>query len=86
MALLFVNSYRLSVYYFNLLIISRAFLDFILELLSSFPHISLDLDADIEINRDIDLFIKAKVKELFRRKLYLEALCIHVREVFWDRA
>lgn len=77
---------ELSVCHLNLLVISRELLDFISELLSGFSRVSLDPDADTEINEDIDLFIKVKVKELFRHKEYSEALRIHVERVFRDRA
>ena len=85
-ALLSAKPYGSSACHLNLLIVSRDLPDFIPELLSSFPRISLNPDADTEINRDIDLFIKAKVKELSRRKQYPEALRVHVGEVFRDRA
>ena len=70
----------------NLLIVSRDLPDFIPELLSTFPRISLDLDADTEITQDIDLFIKAKVKELSREKNYPQGLVAHVEKVFRNRA
>ena len=70
----------------NFLVVSRDLPDCIPELLSSFPRISLDPDADTEINKDIDLFIKAKVKELSKRKQYPERLRVHVENVFRDRA
>ena len=52
----------------NLLIMSRELPGFIPELLSSFPHISLDPDADTEISNDIELFIKVTVKERSEHK------------------
>ena len=60
-ALLSAKPDRSSVCRLNLLILSRELPDFIPELLSSFPRISLDPDADI------DLFIKAKVNQLSLR-------------------
>ena len=75
-----------SVCHLNVLIVSRERPDLIPESLSGFPHISLDPDADTEITQDIDLFIKAKVKELSRRKRYPETLRVHVEEVFQHRA
>ena len=70
----------------NLLIVSRDLPDCIPELLSSFPRISLDPDADTEINNDIDLFIKTKATELSRRKQYPHGLRVHVENVFRQRA
>jgi len=70
----------------KLIVVCRDFPDFIPELLSSFPRIRLDPDADTEINNDIHLFIKAKVEELSRYRLYPETLRVHVEEVFRDRA
>ena len=85
-ALLSAKPYGSSACHLNLLIVSRDLPDFIPQLLSSFPRISLNPDADTEITQDIDLFIKAKVKELSRRKQYPETLRVHVEEVFRDRA
>ena len=70
----------------NLLITSRELPDFIPEMLSSFPHISLDPDADTEISNDINLFIEVKVKELSEHKQYPRALRLHLEKVFRDRA
>ena len=85
-ALLSAKTDESSVCHLNLLIVSRALPDFIPELLSSFPRIALDPDADTEINQDIDLFIKAKVNELSRSRRYPEALRVHVEDVFRERA
>ena len=85
-ALLSAKPYGSSVCHLNLLIVSRDLPDFIPELLSGFPRIALDPDADTEINQDIDLFIKAKVKELSRSRRYPETLRVHVEDVFRDRA
>ena len=49
-ALLSIKTNKSLVYYLNLLIVNRAFLDFILELLSSFSYITLDPDIDTKIN------------------------------------
>lgn len=70
----------------NLLIVSRGLPDLIPNLLTSFPRISLDPDASAEVNRDIDIFIEAKVEELSRHRQYPEALRVHVAKVFRDRA
>ena len=72
--------------HFNLLVVSRDHPDCIPELLSSFPRISLDPDADTEIDKDINLFIKTKAQELSRRKHYPDKLRIHVENVFRHRA
>jgi hypothetical protein len=48
----------------NLIAVSRELPDFIPEILSIFPCIKLDPDADYEINRDIHQFVKIKVNEL----------------------
>ena len=85
-ALLSAKTDQSSACHLNLLIVSRALPDFIPELLSSFPRIALDPDADTEINQDIDLFIKEKVKELSRSRRYPETLRVHVQDVFRDRA
>ena len=85
-ALLSAKLYGSSACHLNLLIVSRDFPDFIPELLSSFPRIALDPDADAEINHDIDLFVKAKVEELSRSRRYPETLRVHVEDVFRDRA
>ena len=85
-ALLSAKTDESSACHLNVLIVSRAVPDFIPELLSSFPRIALDPDADTEINQDIDLFIKAKVNGLSRSRRYPETLRVHVRDVFRDRA
>ena len=51
---LFLTEFSKSLtYYFNLIVISCDYLDFILEILSSFSYIQLDLDVDREVNSDI---------------------------------
>ena len=67
----------------NLLIVSRELPDLIPKLLSRFPCISLDKD---ENSQDIEIFIKAKVKELSEQEHYSEVLRIHVDRVFRKRA
>ena len=75
-----------SACHLNLLIVSRDVPDSIPCLLSSFPRISLDPDADAEIDKDINLFIKAKVEELSRYRQYPKALRVYVEKVFRERA
>ena len=75
-----------SVCHLNLIVVSRDLPDFIPELLSSFPRIRLDPDADTEISNDISTFIEVKVKKLSVDKRYPEPLRVHVEEVFQNRA
>ena len=49
-----------SVCHLNLIVLSRDLPDFIPELLSSFPRIRLNPDADTEISSDINQFIEVK--------------------------
>ena len=85
-ALLSAKTNRLPACHLKLIIVSRAFPDFIPELLSSFPHIRLDPDVGSKVNDDIQLFIKKKVDYLARRKHYPEPLRVRVEEVFQNRA
>ncbi|MCJ1267775.1 hypothetical protein MMC22_007661, partial [Lobaria immixta] len=75
-----------SVCHLNLIVLSRDLPDFIPELLSSFPRIRLDPDADTEISSDIDQFIEVKVNKLSVDKRYPEPLRAHVKKVFQSRA
>ncbi|CZR58736.1 uncharacterized protein PAC_08628 [Phialocephala subalpina] len=75
-----------SACYLNLIIASRDFPEFIPEILSGFPRIRLDSDADTDINDDIHRFIKFKVNKLSVDKRYPKALREHVKGVFQDRA
>jgi hypothetical protein len=75
-----------SACYLNLIVVSRDLPDFIPEVLSSFPRIRLDPDADSEVNSDIHRFIEAKVDELSAYRQYSKPLRLHVKEVFRDRA
>ncbi|MCJ1269980.1 Ankyrin-2 [Lobaria immixta] len=75
-----------SVCHLNLIVVSRDLPDFIPELLSSFPRIRLDPDADTKISKDINTFIEVKVKKLSVDKRYPEPLRVHVEEVFQNRA
>ena len=70
----------------NLIVVSRDLPDFIPELLSSFPRIRLDPDADIEVNDDIHRFIENKVNDLSRHRQYPESLRVRVKEIFRNRA
>jgi ankyrin repeat protein len=70
----------------NLITVSRDLPDFIPEVLSGFPRLRLDPDADNEVYSDIRLFIDDKVDKLSLSKHYPEPLRAHVREVFLERA
>jgi hypothetical protein len=75
-----------SACHLNLIAVSRDLPDFIPELLSTFPRIRLDPDADSEIESDIHRFIEVKVNELSKYRRYPEPLRVHVKDVFLDRA
>ncbi|MCJ1431037.1 hypothetical protein MMC27_000387 [Xylographa pallens] len=85
-ALLSPKNNGMSACQLSLIVVSRDIPDFIPELLSRFPRIRLDPDADTEVNDDIHRFIEEKVKNLSRRRKYPEPLQIHVKEVFRERA
>jgi ankyrin repeat protein len=85
-ALLQINSSESSPVNLNLIVVSRGLPDFIPEILSSFPRIQLDPDADTEVTSDIDRFIEVKVDELSVYKRYSELLRERVKKVFQDRA
>jgi ankyrin repeat domain-containing protein 50 len=70
----------------KLITVSRELPDFIPEILSSFPRLRLDPDADSEVNSDIHRFIEVKVDELSQYRRYSESLQAHVKEAFLDRA
>jgi ankyrin repeat protein len=70
----------------NLIAVSRDLPDFIPEVLSGFPRLRLDPDADDEVYSDIRLFINDKVDKLSLSKHYPEPLRVHVRKVFLERA
>lgn len=57
---------------FNLVVVSRALPEFIPELLSIFPRIRLDPDADHEVIQDIHRFIDDEVDTLSSNKQYPE--------------
>ena len=69
-----------------MIITSRDLPGFLPEVLSSFPRITLDLDADAEINHDIHRFIEDKVNKLSKSRRYSDQLCAHVKDVFRKRA
>ena len=85
-ALFSANNVEPSACNLNLLIVCRGSPDFIPFLLSSFPRISLDSDASPEVNKNIDIFIEAKVEELSRHGRYPKSLRIYVEKVFRERA
>ena len=70
----------------NLIAVSRDLPHIIPELLSTFPRIRLDQDADIEVNQDITRFIDAKLDYLFSVKEYPQSTCVRVRNIFRERA
>jgi len=70
----------------NLVVVSRALPEFILQILSGFPRIRLDPDAETEVNGDIHRFIEVRVDELSSHKRYPELLCEYVEKVFRERA
>ena len=75
-----------TVYHLKMIITSRDLPDLLPEVLSSFPRITLDLDADAEINHDIHRFIEDKINELSKFRRYPDQLCAHVKDVFRKRA
>jgi hypothetical protein len=84
--LFLMKSNEYSACYLNLITVSRDLPDFIPEVLSSFPRLRLDPDADREVYSDIRLFIDDKVNKISSSKNYPEPLCAHVKEIFLDRA
>jgi len=70
----------------SLIVVSREFPNFIPEILSSFPRIRLDPDADTEVNNDINRFIKEKVDELSAGGKYPDSLSLYVKDIFQKRA
>ena len=85
-ALFSVKTNESPVCHLNLIIVSRDLPDFIPELLSRFPRIRLDSDADTEINNDIYRFIEVKVDKLSELRQYPESLRVLVKKVFRKRA
>ena len=60
--------------------------DIIGQLLSEFPRIQLDLDAGIEVNKDITRFIDAKLDKIFFLKKYPQSTRVKVKNIFRERA
>ena len=85
-ALFSTKANKSSTCHLNLIAVSRDLPDFIPELLSSFPRIRLDPDADTEVSDDIDRFIEARVDELSTQRQYPEQLRLYVKRVFQNRA
>ncbi|KFY08735.1 hypothetical protein V492_05960 [Pseudogymnoascus sp. VKM F-4246] len=84
--LLSTKSSNSSDCHLNLIVVSRDLPDFIPHILSSFPRIRLDPDAETEVNDDIQRFIDIKVDDLSRYGEYPQPLRVHVEEVFRTRA
>ena len=70
----------------KMILVSRDLPGFLSEMLSSFPRITLDLDANAEISHDIQLFIEDKTNELSKLGRYPNQLCAYVKDVFEKRA
>ena len=70
----------------NLIAVSRDRPDIIRKLLSGFPRIRLDGDADIEVNRDITRFIDAKLDYIFSIEEYPQPTRVKVENIFRERA
>ncbi|KAF4609832.1 hypothetical protein G7Y89_g15791 [Cudoniella acicularis] len=85
-ATLLLKSIEPPACHLNLVIVSRSYPEFIPKILSSFPRIRLDPDADTDVNNDIRRFIKVKVNDLSEHKQYPEPLSRRVEKVFQDRA
>jgi hypothetical protein len=75
-----------SMCHLKLIAVSRDLPEFIPEILSAFPRVRLDPDADSEINSDIHRFVEVKVNELSKYRQYPEPLHVHVKKVFLNRA
>lgn len=85
-AALFKMSNESSACHINLIVVSRDLPRFIPEILSSFPRIRLDPDAETEVNDDIQRFINEKVDELSAHMQYPQPLRSYVKKVFRNRA
>ena len=75
-----------STCHLKLIAASRDLPEFIPEMLSTFPRVRLDPDADAEVNSDIRRFIEIKVNELSKYRQYPGPLHAHVKKVFLNRA
>ena len=85
-ALFLKNASMIRSSHLNLIAVSRDRPDFIQQLLSSFPRIQLDLDADFEVNKDITRFIDAKLDYIFSLKKYPQPTRVKVKNIFQERA
>ena len=70
----------------NLFIVSRDRPDVIRKLLSGFPRIRMDGDADNEVNQDITRFIDAKLDHIFSVGGYPQSTRVKVKNIFRERA
>ena len=75
-----------TVCHLKMILLSRNYPVFLPEVLSTFPCITLDLDAGAEINHDIHRFIEDKINELSKLRRYPNRLSAHVKDVFRKRA
>ena len=85
-ALFSKNSSGTSSCRLNLIAVSRDLPEIIPELLSGFPRIRLDQDADDEVNKDIIRFIDAKLDYIFSVKEYPQSTRVKVKDIFMERA
>ncbi len=71
----------------NLIAVSRDRPGIIPKLLSGFPRIRLDGDADIEVNQDITRFIDAKLNDFFPSvEEHPQSTRVRVKNIFRERA
>jgi hypothetical protein len=70
----------------KLIVISRELSDSIPRAMSSFPHISLDLDSGHEIDSDLRQFITFKINSLSLERSYSEDLRISIEATLLGRA
>ena len=70
----------------NLIAVSRDHPDILRKLLSGFPRLRMDGDADIEVNQDITRFIDAKLDYIFSIEDYPQSTRVKVKNIFHERA
>ena len=70
----------------NLIAVSRDRPDILRKLLSGFPRIRMDGDADTEVNQDITRFIDAKLDYIFSIEDYPQSTRVKVKDIFYERA
>ena len=70
----------------NLILVSRDLPDLIPEILSGFPHICLDSNADNEVNQDVNRFIDIEMDDISSHKRYPQRLKVKVKSILRDRA